>query len=175
MSTRSPQNERNTNPDAKPGYMRKSAASAKPARSAAGSVRVVPASTKEKRKQAERLQEDRLYAASNALMRQDEDYNRRRKFFWVLLALGMVAIVIVWLMLGTTRGQEMQTIQVVGIVIAYACILGAFIYDLVRIRPIRNACRSKAEGLTDKRLNNLIEKDAAERDAKKAKRESKKK
>jgi len=175
--------------------MRKSAASAKPARSAAGSVRVVPASTKEKRKQAERgeslaglskeekrarkqaerLQEDRLYAASNALMRQDEDYNRRRKFFWVLLALGMVAIVIVWLMLGTTRGQEMQTIQVVGIVIAYACILGAFIYDLVRIRPIRNACRSKAEGLTDKRLNNLIEKDAAERDAKKAKRESKKK
>lgn len=193
MSTRSPQNERNTNPDAKPGYMRKSAASAKPARSAAGSVRVVPASTKEKRKQAERgeslaglskeekrarkqaerLQEDRLYAASNALMRQDEDYNRRRKFFWVLLALGMVAIV--WLMLGTTRGQEMQTIQVVGIVIAYACILGAFIYDLVRIRPIRNACRSKAEGLTDKRLNNLIEKDAAERDAKKAKRESKKK
>lgn len=195
MSTRSPQNERNTNPDAKPGYMRKSAASAKPARSAAGSVRVVPASTKEKRKQAERgeslaglskeekrarkqaerLQEDRLYAASNALMRQDEDYNRRRKFFWVLLALGMVAIVIVWLMLGTTRGQEMQTIQIVGIVIAYACILGAFIYDLVRIRPIRNAYRSKAEGLTDKRLNNLIEKDAAERDAKKAKRESKKK
>ena len=158
-------------------------------------MRVVPASTKEKRKQAERgeslaglskeekrarkqaerLQEDRLYAASNALMRQDEDYNRRRKFFWVLLALGMVAIVIVWLMLGTTRGQEMQTIQIVGIVIAYACILGAFIYDLVRIRPIRNACRSKAEGLTDKRLNNLIEKDAAERDAKKAKRESKKK
>ena len=54
MSTRSPQNERNTNPDAKPGYMRKSAASAKPARSAAGSVRVVPASAKEKRKQAER-------------------------------------------------------------------------------------------------------------------------
>ena len=54
MSTRSPQNERNTNPDAKPGYMRKSAASAKPARSAASSVRVVPASSKEKRKQAER-------------------------------------------------------------------------------------------------------------------------
>ena len=88
MSTRSPQNERNTNPDAKPGYMRKSAASAKPARSAASSVRVVPASSKEKRKQAERgeslaglskeekrarkqaerLQEDRLYAASNALI-----------------------------------------------------------------------------------------------------------
>ncbi len=78
-------------------------------------------------------------------------------------------------MIGTTRGQEMQTTQIVGIVIAYACILGAFIYDLVRIRPIRNACRSKAEGLTEKRLNNLIEKDAAERDAKKAKRESKKK
>lgn len=195
MSTRSPQNERNTNPDAKPGYMRKSAASAKPARSAASSVRVVPASSKEKRKQAERgeslaglskeekrarkqaerLQEDRLYAASNALMRKDEDYSRRRKFFWVLLAAGLSAIVIVWLMIGTTRGQEMQTTQIVGIVIAYACILGAFIYDLVRIRPIRNACRSKAEGLTEKRLNNLIEKDAAERDAKKAKRESKKK
>ena len=175
MSTRSPQNERNTNPDAKPGYMRKSAASAKPARSAASSVRVVPASSKEKRKQAERLQEDRLYAASNALMRKDEDYSRRRKFFWVLLAAGLIAIVIMWLMIGTTRGQEMQTTQIVGIVIAYACILGAFIYDLVRIRPIRNACRSKAEGLTEKRLNNLIEKDAAERDAKKAKRESKKK
>ena len=166
MSTRSPQNERNTNPDAKPGYMRKSAASASRslccelgacrARQLEGEAQAGRAwrelaglSKEEKRarKQAERLQEDRLYAASNALMRKDEDYSRRRKFFWVLLAAGLIAIVIVWLMIGTTRGQEMQTTQIVGIVIAYACILGAFIYDLVRIRPIRNACRSKAEVL----------------------------
>lgn len=190
MSTRSPKNERNTNPDAKTGYVRKSAASAKPARDAGASVRVVATSGKEKRKQIakgedlsglskeekrarkqeRRLQEDRLYAASNALMRKDEDYARRRKFFWGLLAVGMVAIVIVWLLLGVTDNANMQATQIVGLVIAYAAILGAFIYDLVRIRPIRNACQAKAESMSDKKISALIEKDAAERDAKRKKK-----
>ena len=77
-------NQRNQN-RAGNGMTRKSAGSAKPARAAAASVRVVPASSKAKRKQLERgedlsgltkeekkarkaelrRQEDRIYAASN--------------------------------------------------------------------------------------------------------------
>ena len=185
MSTQ--KNDSTTTPSPKFGTMRKSATSAKPARSAASSVRVVPASSKAKRKQIERgedlsnlskeekrirkqeqrLQEDRIYAASNALMRQDPEYSRRRKVFWVMLAIGLVATIVVWLMLSVGNSENAQLTQIIGLVIAYVFILGAFVYDLVRIRPIRNDARAKAEGMTDKRLNQLIERDAAERDAKK--------
>lgn len=190
MSKRSQNNESTSATESKSGHVRKSAASAKPARTAASSVRVVPATAKEKRRQIERgedlsglskeekrarkqeqrLQEDRIYAASNALMRQDADYAKRRRVFWVLLALGLLAILLVWLMLGATNAQNLQTAQIVALVIAYACILGSFIYDMVRIRPIRNECRAKAEGMNEKKLTTLIEKDAAARDAKRAKR-----
>lgn len=188
MSKKSQTTETAPATSSKSGFARKSPTSAKPARAAASSVRVVPASAKAKRKQLERgedlsglskeekrarkqeqrLQEDRIYAAQNALMRQDEEYTRRRRIFWALLAIGLVAILTVWLMLGVAT--EMQTVQIVALVIAYACILGSFIYDMVRIRPIRNECRAKAEGMNEKKLTSVIEKDAAARDAKRAKR-----
>ena len=53
MSMRSATNKRTQNREYA-GATRKSAASAKPARAAAGSVRVVPASAKERRREAER-------------------------------------------------------------------------------------------------------------------------
>ena len=90
MSTRSATNKRTQSHEVT-GVARKSAASAKPARQAASSVRVVPASSKARRKELEkgenleglskeekrarkakqRAKEDRIYTVSNILLKQD--------------------------------------------------------------------------------------------------------
>ena len=112
MSTRSATNKRTQSHEVT-GVARKSAASAKPARQAASSVRVVPASSKARRKELEkgenleglskeekrarkakqRAKEDRIYTVSNILLKQDEDYTKRRRIWWAVLAIGMVLVV----------------------------------------------------------------------------------
>lgn len=181
------------------GMMRKSASSAKPARPAASSVRVVATSGKAKRaelergedlsnltkeekkarKQAMRLHEDRVYAVANELMRQDPDYAKRRRIWWGMLGVGLAALAIVWVMLFTQQqaGQQdatLQTQQLVIMGISYAAIIGGFIYDFVKIRPIRKAGRAKAEGMSEKQLDAVLDKMAAEEAASKAAREAKK-
>ncbi len=176
------------------GFMRKSATSAKPARAAAGSVRVEPASSKARRKNLEkgedlsnlskeekrarkqqmRAQEDRVYSATNILMKSDEDYLKRRRVWWALLGLGMGVILLLWIWLfaGGKGGNITTTAQVVVIVIAYAVIIAAFVYDFVRIRPLRNLYRTRAEGMSERSLIALIEKSDAEADRKRAEREA---
>ena len=115
MSTRSATNKRTQSHEVT-GVARKSAASAKPARQAASSVRVVPASSKARRKELEkgenleglskeekrarkakqRAKEDRIYTVSNILLKQDEDYTKRRRIWWIVLAIGMVLVVAIW-------------------------------------------------------------------------------
>lgn len=196
MSTRNPLNKRSQAQQTgeATGFTRKSAASAKPARNAGSSVRVVPASAKDKRRQAqrgeslvglskeekrarkkeERLREDRLYAVSNELLRADSDYKSRRRVFWALLAVGIVATLFVWIMMvavPTTEAGTMQIAQIAGLVVAYAAIIGSFIYDIVRVRPLRNDARSRAEGMSEAKQLALLEEVAAKsnkkRDAKK--------
>lgn len=48
-------------------------------------------------------------------------------------------------------------VQMVGIVLSYVIILGDFIYDFARIRPLRNMYRAQAEGMSENKLNALIE------------------
>ena len=115
MSTRSATNKRTQSHEVT-GVARKSAASAKPARQAASSVRVVPASSKARRKELEkgenleglskeekrarkakqRAKEDRIYTVSNILLKQDEDYTKRRRIWWAVLTIGMVLVVAIW-------------------------------------------------------------------------------
>lgn len=196
MSTRSATNKRTQSHEVT-GVARKSAASAKPARQAAGSVRVVPASSKARRKELEkgenleglskeekkarkakqRAKEDRVYTVSNILLKQDEDYLKRRRVWWGLLAAGMVLIVVVWISLyalSSNGGPATGPVQMAGIVAAYALIIGDFIYDFVRIRPIRNMYRTQAEGMSENKLNALIEREAAEDDRRRAEKEAKK-
>ena len=177
------------------GFTRKSAGSAKPARVAASSVRVVPASAKEKRKQVERgesleglsreekrarkrelrLQEDRIYTVSNVLMKDDPDYNKRRRVFWVLLVVAVIAAIGVWVVMLGLPEEDLsvsQPVQIVGLIISYACIIGAFVYDLVRVRPLRNEARRRAEGMSEAKLIAVLEEDKAKEAAK---REAKKK
>ncbi|MDM8246766.1 hypothetical protein QUW40_09170 [Collinsella tanakaei] len=197
MSTRNPMNKRSQAQQSgeMTGFTRKSAGSAKPARAAASSVRVVPASAKEKRKQVERgesleglsreekrarkrelrLQEDRIYTVSNVLMKDDPDYNKRRRVFWVLLVVAVIAAIGVWVVMLGLPEEDLsvsQPVQIVGLIISYACIIGAFVYDLVRVRPLRNEARRRAEGMSEAKLIAVLEEDKAKEAAK---REAKKK
>lgn len=195
MSTRSAQNKRTQDKlqgESRQGMARKSASSAKPARAAASSVRVVPASAKAKRAAAERTedlsglskeekkarkaeirrQEDRVYTASNALLKEDKDYVRLRRIWWVLLGIGIVALIGTWVLLAVL-GQDAanmkaaQTAQMALIIAAYAAIIAAFIFDFIKIRPIRNACRAAAAGMSDAKLDEVIARSMKEKDSKK--------
>ena len=194
MSTRSASNKR-TQTHEVTGVARKSAASAKPARAAAGSVRIQPATAKDRRKKIEkgeslegltkeekrarkqelRAEEDRRYTASTILLKQDEDYNKRRRVWWVLLGVGMVIIIGLWVWLfglSGNGGKVTSGIQMAAIVVAYAVIIAAFVYDFSRIRPIRNMYRDQVEGMSTNKLNALIERAAAEDDRKRAEKEA---
>lgn len=173
------------------GMARKSAASAKPARAAASSVRVVSASSKARRREAEqgesleglskeekkarkqeaRIKEDRMYSAANILMKKDEEYRSKRRIFWVLMAVGVVAIFLVWfLLMGVLNmipAEAVNTVQIVGLVIAYGFVIGAFIFDLVKIRPIRNFYKAQVAGMTDRKVLEVLETADAEEQAKK--------
>lgn len=182
------------------GMARKSAASAKPARAAASSVRVVPASSKARRNQAERgeslaglsreekrarrqearAHDDRVYAASNILMRENPAYAQQRMVWMAFMVVGVVFILIAFALLATVGPQADTTFQIMqygAVGIAYVAVIGGFIFDFVKIRPIRNEARSKAEGMTDARLDAVLERGAktqeAKRAAKKEKRASK--
>lgn len=189
MSTRSATNKRTQSHEVT-GVARKSAASAKPARQAASSVRVVPASSKARRKELEkgenleglskeekrarkakqRAKEDRIYTVSNILLKQDEDYTKRRRIWWIVLAIGMVLVVAISSLYFAPAGMVSSPVQMVGIVLSYVIILGDFIYDFARIRPLRNMYRAQAEGMSENKLNALIERAAAEEDKKDSKK-----
>ena len=182
------------------GMARKSAASAKPARAAASSVRVVSASSKARRNQAERgeslaglsreekrarrqearAHDDRVYAASNILMRENPAYAQQRMVWMAFMVVGVVFILIAFALLAPVGPQADTTFQIMqygAVGIAYVAVIGGFIFDFVKIRPIRNEARSKAEGMTDARLDAVLERGAkaqeAKRAAKKEKRASK--
>ena len=108
---------------------------------------------------------------SNILLKQDEDYTKRRRIWWIVLAIGMVLVVAIWASLYfAPAGMVSSPVQMVGIVLSYVIILGDFIYDFVRIRPLRNMYRTQAEGMSDNKLNALIERSAAEEDKKDSKK-----
>lgn len=183
MSTRSPQNKRSQEmaQGNRVGMARKSASSAKPAREAAGSVRVVPASSKAKRAQLERGEdlsklskeerkarkaeihraEDRVYAVADQIMKEDPAYPKLRRTWWEMMILGVVAIVAAWIAMSMGKGGSGYTsIQLGLIVVAYVAIIGAFIFDMVKIRPIRNAARAEAQGMSESRMESVLKRRA---------------
>ena len=197
MSQRSPQNQRNVNGGA--GVARKSASSAKPARAAAANVHVVPASAKDTRKareaagttqnmtkeekkaakQARRDLNDRIQAVSNIFMSSDPQYKRLRRTWWGMLIVGLLCVLISWLMIIPNNGgvdltANERVIAYSVLALAYVSIFAALIFDFMKIRPIRNAARAKAEGLPLKKLNAVLEEATQKVDADRAAREAQK-
>lgn len=199
MSMRSTQNKRTQerlSGEARGGMTRRSAGRAKPAQEAAGSVRVVPASSKAKRKALdrgedlsglskeerrarraeERRRSDQIYTASNILVKQDPDYAPRRRVWWGLVVSGMVSLGVSWLLMfildPDRKSSMMQGGGIVFLVLAYGLIFGAFIYDHFKINKLRKEARRKAGGMGDVKLAQLIERDYAARDKAKAEKKA---
>ncbi|MDJ1122826.1 hypothetical protein QJ043_03720 [Olsenella sp. YH-ols2217] len=203
MSIRNPQNDRSRKQQTEglPGMTRKGASRAKPVREAGGSVRVVKANatgggkpaaqmTKEEKKELKRRERDardRQVVVSNILLKQSPEYRKYRRFWWVLLGAGLVLTAVAWLCMFVFPGASSDVTEplgmasVVALVLAYVCIIGAFIFDWVKVRPYRKRADTEVAGMTDKRMQQVIDKDyeeeaaarAAKEEAKKGKRSSK--
>ena len=50
--------------------------------------------------------------------------------------------------------------QLVGLGIAYAFVIGGFIYDLVKIRPLRNFYKAQVAGMTDRKVLEVLEEES---------------
>ena len=163
------------------GFSRRSAARAKPAREAAGSVRTSSKSqaemSKEEKKaarEAKRTEEDLLYEAKKAYLNNNEAYRATQRLWWGLLGGGMVCSIISFMIMrymqsGQSSSESLATVSIVFMVLAYVLIIGAFIYDLVKVRPMRNEANDKLGGMSRKRLNQLIADEEARKAAKKSK------
>ncbi len=192
MSTRSPQNKRNQDKlqGSMTGMARKSAASAKPARPAAASVRVVSSSAKAQRaarergedlsnltreekrarRQEQRMAEDRIYQASAILLKEDETYAGYRKIWWAMLGIGIGGLIVsVILMAVRSQGGaagDMQLPEMIAMAVGYIAVIAGFIFDFVKIRPIRNKCRFAAEHMPESKLAGVLARGAAAASAK---------
>lgn len=175
MTQRSPKNQRNQNrADTITGSSKRSAARAKPAREAAQSVYISSSSSKgrktnpitetkeekKERKARERDERDNVMVISNLLLRDDETYKKRHRIWLIALILGVVLTLISWPTMMMSQNGSNATlgfISFASIILAYVCIIGALIYDLVRVRPLRNKYQSMAEGMSKRRRMQVIE------------------
>ena len=175
----------------KKGFSRPSAASAKPSREAAASVRVgssKPQQTglfggksetkeeKRERKRRERAESDLRTRAYDLVLRSMEGYRKSEKVFWVIVGIGM-ALAVISLVCAYALGEQTdlstwQGMLSVGTLVgAYALIIGGFIYDLVKRRPYRKQAEARVQGLSEKKLTELFEQERAAELARKAKKE----
>lgn len=187
--------EQEAQKDDKPSYLdklnKKSAARAKPARAAATSVRVSSGSsssshkkelTKEERKEQRRLDNaaaDRESGVTNVLLNHDPSYLELRRRWWIMIFTGLICTAISWILMTQATQHEdisdiLNVISVIALIAAYAGIIGGFIFDMRRIRPIRTATASKVHGMTEKRQNEILAKYQEERQEREEQRKKKK-
>lgn len=200
MSQRSPFNKRNTpkiadDKPVKTGMARGGASQAKPAREAAGSVRVVHTRkdkifgtstvnmTKEEKKalkRKEREEQDTVMALSDMVTKNNPVYRKRRYIWWILLGAGVACIFIsfaasYWMsMQGETAydtSKAIGVVAVVSLVLAYVGIIAGFVWDWTKLRPIRNQTEEEISRMSEKRRAALV----VECNAREAERKGKKK
>jgi hypothetical protein len=177
---------------------KKSAARAKPAREAAQTVRAAPAGpkghpttgrkanpatmTKEEKKEARRIErdaEDRQTVVTNILLRSDETYKKRRRVWWGLLGAGLAMTGVSWLCMfvipaGSGDATGGGIVSIVTLVLAYIGIIGAFVYDFARIRPVRNDVERVARGMSEKKRQSVIDADYAADEKRRVEKEARK-
>jgi hypothetical protein len=156
----------------KQAYSRASAAGAKPTREVAGTVRNAAEAepTKEEKKakrEAKRTEDDERFDAQQVVLKQQPGYKRLTRIWWVLLGVGFAfslgSFLIVHYLQSNASSPMANTLaaaSMVMMVAAYLFIIGAFILDFVKIRPMRNAARDTVSGASRKRLRRIIDEDA---------------
>ena len=172
----------------KKGFVRSSVTKARPAREAAASVRSSSSpqpqglfggseSKEEKRdrKRREREEADLRSRAYDLVLRSMPEYRRTDKIFWVVVGVGMVfAIASLVGMYAFGEITDIATTQGIiataTLVLSYAFIIGAIIFDFVKRRPFRKQAQAQVNALTEKKLVELFEQDRAEQIQRKAAR-----
>ena len=158
-----------TTPSTQAGFSRRSAARAKPSREAAGSVRggSKPKSemTKEEKKaarEAKRTEEDLIFDLKKTMLENDETYKRTQRIWWGLLIAGIALTVISWGIMqsmrsGGSQSETMATVSIVCMVLAYALVIGAFIFDMVKVRPLLNKADERIVGMSKRRMQRTLD------------------
>ena len=164
------------------GFSRRSVARAKPRREAAGSVHVgeKPASemSKEEKKaakQAKREKEDLLLDAKHAVLDSREDYKHTQRIWWLMVGFGLGASVISFVTVQYMQraGVQSKVLAVMATVlmtVAYLLIIGAFIYDIRVVRPLRKQADDKILGMSNRKLKQVVAEDEERKAAKKGKK-----
>ena len=173
MSQRSVNNPRTTKKQENiTGTAKRSAARAKPATSAASTVRKegkksnkapVEMSKEERKAQraAERAERAELLEVSDILLKRNEVYTKRRFIWGVLIGTGFVTAAISAGILYIPGARDsVSTISIIAIVllvIAYVCIIGSFVFDIVKIAPLRREAEKQVKGMSARRRQQVLD------------------
>ena len=190
--------EAETEKPASTGFTKKSTAKAKPAREAGSSVRTASEPSRksadtgglfrkktEKEKETEkadrrkrREEEDFRRQANQILLNRNEEYRKSERMWWVVIGIGFAFTIISLIMTYVIPDAAHDLTQPAGkisiglLFAAYACIIGGFVYDWRKRRPVRKEIERKVDGMTQKKLAQLFEEErklrAEEEAAKKA-------
>ena len=174
------------------GFARRSVARAKPAREAARGVRVVSASSvrsgkqapsgksssemsKDERKRerrARRAREDLAAQAAQVLLQRNPEYRKGQRVWRITMGAGMILILISTGISAFPGGRNLDYGTVAGffaivcLVLSYGAIIGGFIYEWRKMKPIRTAAGNLAASMTPKKVRQVIESGDRERAAK---------
>ena len=105
------------------------------------------------------------YEASQIILKQQEGYDKARRLWWILVGVGLACTLASWGIMrymqttsgGTLAENEFLAAASLGLmVLAYVLIIGAFIYDIRKIRPMRKHADEVTSAMTDKRRKRLI-------------------
>lgn len=166
MSQRNPMNDRYTS-EGKKGQTRKSAAKAKPKTKAAASVylesrELTPQQKKQKQKAARKSErneqaefERETYAVPTP------EYKKLRRLWFVMIGVGVVLLAIALFL--QFQVPDSGAISMTFIILAYVAVIGAFIFDRVKINKLRKAYREEIRN--DRSKESRAEKKAREREA----------
>lgn len=172
-----------------------SAATARPSREAASSVRVakstthhaaaskdskVDKETRKKERAKERDIESFRQRGYEVLLKHNERYKQTERTWWILIGIGfgltILTLLLAWLY--PDQGSDVSTAigitAVVALVGAYGFIIGGFVYDWVVRRPYRKEAERRIASFSDKKIADILEKDRREVQKELAEKQAKK-
>lgn len=160
------------------GFSRRSTARAKPKREVAGSVRTASSAAKDMSKEerkaqrkAQQSEDDLRRDVAESILKEQPGYVLSQRIWWGCVIGGMACAAFSWLIMRSLQsnadgGENLAMFSIGLMVFAYVLVIGAFIYDMVKVRPMRNAASEKVAGLTKRRLQKMAD-EAAEAEAEK--------
>lgn len=159
---------------------RASAATSKPSRQKAAGVRMVTSDgrtksranmSKEERKaekKRDREKEDQRYTLTQAVLKDNAEYQRLHKIWFRFLIAGVALMVIALALYGmvSQRGAEapmaLSVASIVVMVVAYAVVIVGMVFDWRKVKPLRDEADRRTASMSEKRVRTELSKRAAE-------------